>query len=643
MTPMHDELIVDLFAGGGGASEAILAATGRHPDIAVNHDREAVALHAANHPTTRHFCEDIARVDPVEVCGGRPIGLLWASPDCTHHSKARGGKPAEKKIRALAWHVVRWAAKVRPRVIALENVEEFQDWGPLGPDQRPIKARKGETFAIWVKQLEGLGYVVEHRELVAADYGAPTTRKRLFLIARRDGEPIAWPEKTHAPRNKARTGDLFTPSLPAWRAAAEIIDWSLPCPSIFARKKPLAPKTHTRIARGIKRFVIEAHRPFIVPVTHNGPRATPSVDDPLATVTSANRGEFSLGVPSLTSYYGEGKGGLDRAAPVGEPLRTVTTENRHALTAASLLRTDMQSAAGRNGIHAAEDPIRTVTSAGGFALSAAHLTKFRKGSHGADVAEPMPTVTANSYVARPGGAVPLGVVAAYLGRQFGSTVSGRDLADPHPAVMSDGGGAKSQIVAASLDAYYATGVPASPEDPLRTATALPRHGLTASFLEQANTGMTGHDALDPLSTIVGGGVSSGWGTTQRLIDVDLAAAPDARREKVLQFLWEHFGEPTDLERADPLASARGRLRFGLVVLDGVVWQIADIGMRMLTPRELYGAQGFRPDYLIEITWEGRPLTKTAQTRMAGNSVSPPPAAALLRANLGASMAMRNAA
>jgi DNA (cytosine-5)-methyltransferase 1 len=748
-----DELIVDLFAGGGGASEAILAATGRHPDIAINHDPEAVALHKANHPTTRHICSDIAEADPIAVCAGRRVGLLWASPDCTHHSKARGGKPAEKKIRSLAWHVVKWAAKVRPRVIALENVEEFQDWGPLDAAGHPVKARKGETFKVWCGQLRGLGYAVEHRELVAADYGAPTTRKRLFLIARCDGQPIRWPAKTHGPRSKSRTADLFEPALPTWRAAAEIIDWSLLCPSIFGRRKALAPKTRTRIARGIKRFVVEAHSPFIVPVTHSGSRRTPGTDEPLATVTSANRGEHALSVPTIEAAmipgiaHGDhargaglrvhdprdalgtvhaqggnfsvataalagasiGVGGRAGQSPprgLDQPVNTVTAKGDRAIAAAHLMRTDMQSAADRNGIHGANDPLRTVTSAGGFAISAAHLTKFREGSSGADAAEPMPTVTANSFVKRPGGAVPLGVVAAHiskfsensigtdpaeplhtamagaprhglvvahLGRQFG-TSTGSEASTPMGTVMPQGAGktqivaahieqantksiaadaaqplptvtakAKQGIVAASLDAYYATGGPASPEDPLRTATALPRHGLTASYLEQANTGMTGHDVRDPVSTIVGGGASSGWGTTQRLIEIDLTPSPGSRREQVLAFLWEHFGEPTDEERRDPLASARGRLRFGLVILDGYVWQIADIGMRMLTPRELYGAQGFRPDYVIEIEFEGRPLTKTAQTRMAGNSVSPPPAAALLRANLPDGLAIRRAA
>ena len=582
-------LIVDLFAGGGGASEAILAATGRHPDIALNHDREAVALHTANHPTTRHYCCDIAEADPIAVCGGRRVDLLWASPDCTHHSKARGGKPADKKIRSLAWHVVKWAAKVRPSVIALENVEEFQDWGPLGLDARPIKARKGETFALWCDQLRGLGYQVGYFELIAADYGAPTTRKRLFLIARCDGLPITAPIKTHAPRAKAGV-------LPPWRAAAEILDFSLPTPSIFGRKKPLAPKIETRIARGIRRFVIEAAVPFIVPVTHNGARRTPGVDDPLNTITSANRGEFSLCAPSL-------------------------------------IRTDFKGSR-MPGAYDPRNPVNTITSQVGHGIAAMYLGRqFGSTVSGRPLDAPHPTVVSD------GGGGKSQVVAAHLSRQFGGSI-GSDLGDAMGAVMPGGGG-KTQLIAASLDAYYGAGVPASPATPLRTITAKARAGLTAALMEQANTGMVGRDAREPLSTIVG------TGSTQRLVTADVAEVSDdigqLRRAQVLQFLWSHFGHPTPAEAADPLATSIGRLRFGLVILDGQVWQINDIGMRMLTPRKLYSAQGFRADYRIDIDYQGKPLTKTAQIRMAGNSVSPPPAIALLRANLPETLLLKEAA
>ena len=715
MLPVSQDLIIDLFAGGGGASEAIRRTYGRHPDIAVNHDREAIALHEANHPSTLHLCDDIRQIDVAAVLArpehrGRRVGLLWASPDCKDHSKAKGGRPKDKNIRGLAWEVLRWSAAIKratgslPRQIALENVEEFADWGPLhtqGPKANTVqKHRRGETFRLWKEQLRSIGFSqIEHRELVAADFGAPTTRKRLFLIARSDGQPIAWPTPTHAPAAKIKPqGDLFSgasaSALAPYRSAASFIDWSLPVPSIFGRKRLLQPKTRARIAKGIKRYVIEAARPFIVKVTHtSGSDAAASADDPLQTVTTAkggefavsaptimplthggavdrsydprepvrtitaaHRGELSVVAPTLVPRYGERPGQEPRARSVEDPYPTVVPDgNGGQLTAASLIRTDMQSAYLRNGVHSAEDPLRTITSAGGFATAAVHLTKFSENSIGTDPGEPLHTAMA--------GAPRYGVVAAYLGRQFGTTVSGRDLAQPHPAVMSDGGGGKSQIVSAHLgrqfgksissaadepvgaitaggggktqlvapviDKYYGSGVAADPAEPLDTATAKARFGLAGAFLEQANTGVVGHSAEQPLSTIVG------TGSHQRLVDAPLATevcAGDARRQQVLAFLWEHFGEPTEAERTDPTATAMGRLRFGLVFLEGVCWSVVDIGMRMLTPRELYSAQGFGPSYQIEVTLAGKPLTKTAQTRMAGNSVSPPPAAALLKAN-----------
>lgn len=261
LLPLAHELVVDLFAGGGGASTGIEQAIGRHVDIAVNHDADAVAMHQANHPQTRHFISDVFEVDPREVCGDRPVGLLWASPDCKHFSKAKGGKPVSKKIRSLAWVVIKWAKTVHPRVILLENVEEFQTWGPLGADGRPCPARKGTTFRRWISQLEALGYRVEWRELRACDFGAPTIRKRLFLVARRDGLPIVWPQPSHGPKGSG---------LKPYRTAAECIDWSIPCPSIFERERPLAEATLRRIAHGIQRYVIDATHPFIVRIGHTG-------------------------------------------------------------------------------------------------------------------------------------------------------------------------------------------------------------------------------------------------------------------------------------------------------------------------------------------------------------------------------------
>lgn len=312
-----DELIVDSFAGGGGASLGIEMALGRSPDIAINHDAEALAMHAVNHPNSLHLCEDVWAVDPKKACAGRRVGLMWLSPDCKHHSKAKGGKPVDKKIRGLAWVAVKWAKAVKPRVICLENVEEFEDWGPLLENGRPCPLRKGFTFRRFVRQLENCGYVVEHRELVAADYGSPTTRKRLFLIARSDGQPVTWPEPTHA--------KTPAPGLLPWHTAAECIEWSLPCPSIFERVRPLADNTLRRIARGMKRYVIKAAQPFIVPLTHHGERRVHPMDEPMPTVTGAHRGEHALVAAFMAQHNGgfyDARGGAGNS--VAAPLSTIT-------------------------------------------------------------------------------------------------------------------------------------------------------------------------------------------------------------------------------------------------------------------------------------------------------------------------------
>lgn len=317
--PLAHELVVDLFAGGGGASTGIEQALGRHVDIAVNHDPEAVSLHQANHPQTRHFVSDVFEVDPLAVTEGRPVGLLWASPDCKHFSKAKGGKPVSKKIRGLAWVVVKWAKLARPRIICLENVEEFQTWGPLAEDGRPCPERKGKTFQHWVAQLRNLGYAVEWRELRACDYGAPTIRKRLFLVARRDGQPIAWPTPTHGAGRKP------------YLTAASCIDWSLPCPSIFERERPLAEATLRRIAHGIKRYVLEAAEPFIVRIGHTGhgdSGKARGIGEPLSTITS--KAEHLLASPTLVQTgYGERPGQAPRVL-LGTPRSTRTPCPRKA-------------------------------------------------------------------------------------------------------------------------------------------------------------------------------------------------------------------------------------------------------------------------------------------------------------------------
>jgi DNA (cytosine-5)-methyltransferase 1 len=553
-----EDLIFDLFAGGGGASEGIVMATGRHPDVAVNHDADAVALHKTNHPPTHHLCEDIRKVDIAAVMalfGNRPVGLLWASPDCKHHSKARGGKPKDKNIRGLAWEVCRWAAAIKrcsgvpPRVIALENVEEFSAWSPLhryGKRANTVQRhRKGETFRLWCAQIKALGnYRLEYRELVAANYGAPTTRKRLVLVAVAECGEIDWPLASYAPRgSKSRQTDLFATeaTLPTWRSAAECIDWDRPIPSIFGRKRALQPKTRARIAKGIKRYVIEAPKPFIVKVTHTTSSAmAASSADPLQTITTAKGGEFAVSAPTIMPLTHHGDAG--RSYSPLDPMKTVTAAHRGELSvvAPTLIPRYGERSGQEPRALSIEEPYPTVVPDGnGGSLAVTHITKFSENSVGTDPADPLHTAMA--------GAPRHGVVAAYLGRQFGST--------------------------------------------------------------------------------------------QRLVEAGIAESgfECSRRDAVLQFLWEHFGAPTSEETANPIATALGRLRFGLVIIGDVCWQIVDIGMRMLIPRELYRAQGFPENYEIEITWEGRPLTKTAQTRMAGNSVSPPMAAAVLRSVLPPSM------
>ncbi len=736
MTLARPFIDVVYFAGAGGSSEAYRLALGRDPDIALNHNSTALSVHQVNFPNTEHFVADVFDVDPRALRPGVHWRSFWASPDCRHFSKAKGGAPVSPRIRGLAWIVVKVAKLVHPDVIFLENVEEFQDWGPLLPPdaegrQQPDPARRGQTFRLWRKRLEQCGYVVEHRELIAADYGAPTTRKRLFLVARCDGKPVVWPSPTHAPRAIAQ-GKGLKP----YRAAAEIIDWSVPTRSIFGRARPLQPKTCARIAKGIKRYVIDAAHPFIVPVTHSaGRNATRSAAEPLPTITTAKGGEFAVSAPSImplthggrsdrcydaraplptvtgahrgelaqsasllvrtdmqsaylrngvhsvedplrtittrgglaevesslapfvSTYYGDGNGGAIRGSRLDEPIRTIPTANRHAVAAATVAlagaSVGVGGRAGQSPPRGLDDPLHTVTAKADRAWAIAHLTKFSENSIGTDPGEPLHTAMA--------GAPRHGLVSAYLGRQFGSTVSARDLNDPHPTVMTDGGGGKSQVVAAHLtrnfgrsvgsaaeapigtitsggggktslssaiiDKYYGSGVGAAPTEPLDTATAKARFGLGVAFMEQANTGMVGHDARAPLSTIVG------RGTTQRLIELVLDGAGEGRRRDVLSFLWQHFGEPTDAEIAEPLTTPQGRLRLGLLVLDGVVWQIVDIGMRMLLPKELAGAQGFGAHYITDRNARGEPVTKTEQTRQIGNSVSPMNGAAVIACNL----------
>jgi len=499
--PLHGELVIDLFAGGGGASTGIELAIGRAVDIAINHDPEAVSLHQANHPQTMHYVSDVFEVDPLAVTSGRPVGLMWASPDCKHFSKAKGGKPVSKTIRSLAWVVIKWAKLVQPRVICLENVEEFQHWGPLNADTNmPCPLRRGRTFRAWKAQLQGLGYQVEHRELRACDYGAPTIRKRLFLVARRDGVAIDWPDATHgAPDSLPVKARKVLP----WRTAAECIDWSIEAPSIFERTRPLADATCRRIAKGLVRYVIEAKEPFIVPLTHQDGDRVESISEPMRTVTSANRGEKALVTAFLAKHY---TGVIGSAMP--DPMGTVTSVDHHSLVSANLIH--MGHGEGVNG--------------------------GKRFSHGVrDVGAPLNTVTASG--------MPAGLITSHMLKLRGDNVG--------------------------------------------SAADAPVHTISAQGTHHA---------------------------------------------EVRAFLIKYYGTDQDPAVREPLHTITTRDRFGLVTVHGQPYAIVDIGLRMLAPRELYRAQGFPDTYRIDQGADGRPLTKTAQVRMCGNSVCPPLARAIVAAN-----------
>lgn len=475
---INGELIVDNFAGGGGASTGIEMATGYSVDIAINHDPEAIKMHKANHPNTRHYCEDVWQVDPVEACKGHPVGLAWFSPDCKHFSKAKGGKPKDKFIRGLAWVACRWAGLVRPRVIMLENVEEFKTWGPLNRGHHPIKNKQGKTFERFVQQLTDLGYKVQFKELVAADYGAPTMRKRFFMIARCDGQPIVWPDPTHAPAgSEAVKAGLLKPYVGAYTQ----LDFSLPCPSIFDTSKeikekygiravrPLAPKTMERIARGLKKFVLENPEPFIIQCNHGGERRPNDIREPMPKIT---------------------------------------------------------------------------------------------GKHGYGVVEP--------YM------IPIG-----YGERDGQAPRVHDVEKPLPTIVGSG-----------------------------------KHYLCEPYMVQiGHTGFTADrrkDVREPLHTIT---TSAGHFGEVRV------------------FLIKYYGDATGQYIEKPLDTVTTKDRFGLVTIEGVDYQIVDIGLRMLEPRELYGCQGFPDDYIIDHDYTGKTYPRSEQVRRCGNAVCPPIPAALVRANL----------
>lgn len=545
-----DEIIVDNFAGGGGASTGIKLATGRRVAIAIDHDPDAIRMHRTNHPYTEHLQASVWDVDPVAECRGRPVGLAWFSPDCKHFSKAKGAALVDRKIRGLAWITLRWAAKVRPRVIILENVEEFQTWGPVRKG-KPVKKLAGTTFRRFISQLESLGYTVEFRELVAADYGAPTSRKRFYMIARCDGKPIVWPKPTHS-----KTG---ADGLPKWRSAAEIIDWGLPCPSVFASKteimaeyglkavRPLAKNTMRRIIRGVDKFTIRSGKPFIVPgkpllvpvtVTNTSNSVGATVGEPMNTVRTGGGGGQMLVTPFLAECNHSGGGHI---APVGDAYKTITAKHTGGIVAPSLIQyhTEQTESVRASGLGA---PINTVDASNRYGLTCANLVEYYTGGRPLDIADAMHTVTSHDREA---------VVAAPVVKFKGDNL-GHDMKEPMQTVTTSAG----------------------------------EFALCKTHLAKMRSGD------------------------------DLGHWPEIRA-----LLNEYCGYT--LAEDEVL----------LLEISGALYYIADIGLRMLSPRELYNAMGFPADYIIDHDYLGNEYKKSAQVARCGNAVCPPMATALVRANL----------
>lgn len=613
------EIIVDNFAGGGGASTGIEIATGRLVALAVNHDPAAILMHRTNHPYTEHFQASVWDIDPKAVCRGRPVGLAWFSPDCKHFSKAKGAALVDRKIRGLAWITLRWAATVRPRVIILENVEEFRTWGPVRKG-KPVKKLAGTTFRKFIRQLEELGYDVEYRELIAADYGAPTSRKRFYLIARCDGKPIVWPKPTHS-----KTG---ADGLPKWRSAAEIIDWSLPCPSVFASKaeimeryglkavRPLAKNTMRRVIRGVDKFTIRSGQPFIVPTGYGerkgqAPRVH-DLDAPLPTVVSTGKENLcrpllapvtvtntsnsvggTVGAPVhtvttagnqmlVTPFLAEcNHSGGGHIAPVTDAHKTITAKHTGGIVAPSLIQyhTEQTENVRASGLGA---PINTVDASNRYGLTCANLVEYYTGGRPLDVAEPMHTVTSHDREA---------VVAAHIAKYYGGVV-GEKVGEPLPTVTAIDHNA---VCAAHVVKFKGDNVGTPPSEPLQTVTA-------SAGKERACSGGTFAVCKAYLAKIRSGDDLGHWPEIRALLN---------------EFCGYALAEDEVL----------------LLEIGGALYYISDIGLRMLSPRELYNAMGFPPDYIIDRDYEGNEYKKSAQVARCGNAVCPPVASALVRANL----------
>ena len=628
------ELIVDNFAGGGGASTGMELALGVPVDIAINHNKDAIAMHQVNHPYTQHYQEDVWQVDPLKVTGGRPVGVAWFSPDCTHFSKAKGGTPVEKKIRGLAWVALRWAAKVRPRIIMLENVEEFTTWGPIIPMRHngrcvkeivkvkekgktktkyitaqkgevlpvekqifiPDKKRAGQTFQRFVSQLRDLGYAVGWKILKACDYGAPTIRKRFYLIARNDGREIVFPKETHGEKE----------GLKPFKTAADCIDWSIPCPSIFGRKKDLAVNTQRRIARGLDKFVIKNPRPFIMEMNYQNTAQDPF--KPLTTQTSANH--HYLITPNFVQVNHSGN--TLRGHSPTDSFPTVTQKHGFGLTAPSLVQYHSETSKKEVRGQKLNEPIMTVDGSPRYGVNACYLSKYFSGEKqaGADINSPTPAVTAIDHNA---------LVSVNLSCRYGNGEDGRGSAanEPIPTVT---GTNHNHLVAANIVHYYSGADHASKADnPLPTVTVEPRHYLMESHLCVLRNNMDCKAINSPIPTLT---TSPGHMAEVRTYLQKIDTAQNLGNwAKVRELLNEYAGYSI------------GEDEILILEINGIQYFISDIGMRMLKAEELKLAQGFPKDYVIDIeSYIGKKYSESKQIARLGNAVCPPVAAALVRAN-----------
>lgn len=647
--PQDDEIVVDFFCGGGGAGTGLEMGLGRAVNVAKNHSPKAISMHTMNHPGAQHFTTDVFEGDPDTECGGKAVGWFHMSPDCTHHSQAAGGQPRKREIRNLSWIGLKWAGMKRPRVISLENVKQILQWGrliakrdnatgrvvklggevaapgevvPVGqqfliPDPR----QRGKTWRRFVALLEGMGYAVEWKVIKACDFGAPTSRERLFMIARCDGQPIVWPEPTHA-KNP-------TKGQQKWKTAADCIDFTDLGKSIFGRKKDLAPATLRRVAKGMKKFVIDSASPFIVPIANWSGETVQSADEPLRTVTSYPKGgAFSVVSPIIAPATHQGS---DRINDPLEPLPTVTCANRGELTLISPVMVGAGGPVYAGEPVAVDKPVGTLMTRSHRAIAAAHLVKFRFNDAGKALDEPLPTITSGGNYQRPAGAAhAMGISTVFMAQMNGgfNTTDAKSIEDPMTTVTNTG--SQQQLVAANLVHLRGNCDARDVNDPLHTVSAGGQHhGLVSAFMERAFGGSVGQGLEEPAPTITAGG-----GGKSSLVSLTLSPEHEAGALRVAAFLISYYGTEniSACDSPAPTITTKDRLAMVTVMVKGTPYVIVDICLRMLKPSELYKAQGFPADYIISHGADGKPFTKTQQVHMCGNSVSPPPMAALARAN-----------